>query len=348
MDPETQKSRDVARMKYGRAIKKLAMKIESKDVAMIPKTIEQVEKTWSEFEDAETVFLVELSNNGKQEDVERHQNDLDNLENHKDTTVSKANKLLVNNQEHTSGRVEPLTAPVTGACNGSSEEKEKGDEKEVEKLRIQQEMETESRNDGEKEEAAGNERREEKGGWVKSARSAVENVVENVENVGEKISRTLGLIRVSKKQYDDYQLQIKEQLIGKWEENCNAKVFQGVQISRYTEFLDNFQKSTGIDDRIRADFENMEFSDRIDDKVKSFTCEGTDTGGKYGMYMALKRPDEASKLSSSHSHLIGFRIRLMWHTPCTPTMPHSLAARQRSRISTRFGWQKRLTMACTG
>ena len=155
--------------------------------------------------------------------------------------------------------------------------------------KIQQEMRKESRKDGE-EDAARNEEREQKRGWVQSARSAV-------ENVGDKISKTLGLIQVSKKQYDDYQLQMKEQLVGKWEENSHAKVFQGVQISRYTQFLDNFQKSTGIDDRIRADFENMEFSDRIDDKVKTFTCEGTDTGGKYGMYMALKRPDEASKFS---------------------------------------------------
>ena len=62
-------------------------------------------------------------------------------------------------------------------------------------------------------------------------------------------------------------MQLKEQLVGKWEENSHAKVFQGVQISKYTQFLDNFQKSTGIDDRIRSDFENMEFTDRIDDKV---------------------------------------------------------------------------------
>ena len=89
MDPETQKSRDVAQMKYDRAIKKLAKQIRSKDVAMIPKTVEQVEKTWGEFEDAEMLLLVELSNNGKQNDVKRHQNDLVNLENYKDTTASK-------------------------------------------------------------------------------------------------------------------------------------------------------------------------------------------------------------------------------------------------------------------
>ena len=286
MDPETQKSRDVAQMKYERAIKKLAKQIRSKDVAMIPKTVEQVEKTWGEFEDAEMLLLVELSNNGKQNDVKRHQNDLVNLENYKDTTVSKANKILLNDKDHT-----------TDAPNGSSKEEEEEDEQDIEKFRrcqkmvkkIQQEMRKESRKDGE-EDAARNEEREQKRGWVQSARSAV-------ENVGDKISKTLGLIQVSKKQYDDYQLQMKEQLVGKWEENSHAKVFQGVQISRYTQFLDNFQKSTGIDDRIRADFENMEFSDRIDDKVKTFTCEGTDTGGKYGMYMALKRPDEASKFS---------------------------------------------------
>ena len=136
-----------------------------------------------------------------------------------------------------------------------------------------------------------------KKGLIGSVTSVVNGARGAVQNVGETISRTLGLIQVSKKQLDEYQLQLKDQLIGKWEEKSHAKVFKGVQIARYTEFLNNFQKSTGIDDKVRADFENMEFTDSLDDKVKTFTCEGTDTGGKYGMYLAIKRPDEVSESS---------------------------------------------------
>ena len=111
-------------------------------------------------------------------------------------------------------------------------------------------------------------------------------------NIGDQMSHTLGTVQVSKRQYDDYQAQMKNQLVSEWKEGSIAKVYQGVELAKYPQFLDNFQRVTGVDQKIRTDFENMEFTDMLSDKLKVFTCDGTDVGGKYGMYMAVKRPDE--------------------------------------------------------
>ena len=112
------------------------------------------------------------------------------------------------------------------------------------------------------------------------------------KNIGDQMSHTLGTVQVSKRQYDDYQAQMKNQLVSEWKEGSIAKVYQGVELAKYPQFLDNFQRVTGVDQKIRTDFENMEFTDMLSDKLKVFTCDGTDVGGKYGMYMAVKRPDE--------------------------------------------------------
>jgi len=113
-----------------------------------------------------------------------------------------------------------------------------------------------------------------------------------VENVGSTVSNLLGSIHVSKKKFQEFQTSMNDMLVSKWDEKSETKVFHGVEIAHYTRFIDMFQKNTGITDEVRALLETMEFTDKMDDKVKTFTCDGTDTEGKYGMYMALKRPQE--------------------------------------------------------
>ena len=97
MDPET--SRDVALGKYERAFKKLTKQIKNKDVSMIQMALEQVESTWKEFDSAVTLLQVKLKKNGQEEDAKWHEEELENLEDQKDTTVSKANKILQKDKE---------------------------------------------------------------------------------------------------------------------------------------------------------------------------------------------------------------------------------------------------------
>ena len=126
---------------------------------------------------------------------------------------------------------------------------------------------------------------------VKAFGSAIvskgKNVLENVQNT---VSSVLGGIQVSKKQFEEFQTALKDQLVSSWDETVETKVFHGIEIDSYPEFLDLFQSTTGIDDKVKDMLKTMKFTERLDDKVKTFTCQGTDTSGKYGMYMALKRP----------------------------------------------------------
>ena len=63
-----------------------------------------------------------------------------------------------------------------------------------------------------------------------------------------------------------------------------------MEIAHYDKFLDLFQEATGVDDKVRAELETMDFTDRMDDIVKIFSYGGASLSGKFGMYIALKRP----------------------------------------------------------
>ena len=64
-------------------------------------------------------------------------------------------------------------------------------------------------------------------------------------------------------------------------------------------FLDNFQKNhPEITDEIKHELKQLEdILDEVDGKVKTFhLVERVDSGGMYGMYMAVKRPNEVNRL----------------------------------------------------
>eukprot|EP00092_Neocalanus_flemingeri_P018533 GFUD01020069.1.p1 GENE.GFUD01020069.1~~GFUD01020069.1.p1 ORF type:complete len:586 (-),score=220.57 GFUD01020069.1:538-2217(-) len=148
------------------------------------------------------------------------------------------------------------------------------------------------------EEAEEAEDKREKKFFLKKTRSKLKGMAKSVmakssaENVQLTVQDTLGKITVSKDQFARFQVLLKDQLVDNWEETSESKVFQGVQVEKYTEFLELFKTSTGIDKKVYAEFKAMEFTDRMDDKVKSFTCKGSNNSGKYGIYMAVKRPQE--------------------------------------------------------
>jgi hypothetical protein len=130
---------------------------------------------------------------------------------------------------------------------------------------------------------------------------------------------------------------MKNQLVSEWKEGSIAKVYQGVELAKYPQFLDNFQRVTGVDQKIRTDFENMEFTDMLSDKLKVFTCDGTDVGGKYGMYMAVKRPDE-EKVDIAYA-MFSFEGAFVEHIPLLERLKH---ARVDDLLTGHIGNAKRL------
>jgi hypothetical protein len=83
-----------------------------------------------------------------------------------------------------------------------------------------------------------------------------------------------------------------DQLVDPWEEDSQCKVFRGIEKAKYSEFLESFQKTTGIDDKVKAAFETLVMGDKVHDKLKCFKSKVTGLDSKYGMYAVVSRPIE--------------------------------------------------------
>jgi len=123
-------------------------------------------------------------------------------------------------------------------------------------------------------------------------RKGYECVQAGVENVANRIGALLSGVKVSRKEKEIFEKKLEDQLVEKWKEEAQTKVFKGVEMDKYEEFLELFQITTGIDEKTMAAFKALKFADLMNDQIKVFTCEGTDMGGKYGMYASVKRPNE--------------------------------------------------------
>ena len=260
-----------AELKFKEASKKLNKMVEKEENTNISSTIKEVKATWRNFETAHTKLRKEFTSSGKEEEANQFDNKFGDLESDMEEMMVKAEELA--NREEEVFEECLAEQPSTGSGADGNETGGAGSEEE-----------TDTADDkGEK---------KKKPGLMSKVKSAYRSVKENVQHT---VQNTLGKVVVSKDQYDRFQDALKDQLVDRWEETSASKVFQGVQIEKYPEFLELFRTATGIDHKVFAEFKAMEFTDRMDDKVKSFTCEGSDTGGKYGVYMAIKRPQVLDK-----------------------------------------------------
>ena len=109
-------------------------------------------------------------------------------------------------------------------------------------------------------------------------------------DVAQRMKDLLMGVRVSKKDSDDFSKMLQDQLVEKWSEETHCKVFLGIEVEEYGEFLKDFQISTGVSEKVMADFRQMKRTDLMKDQLKTFHCEGMDLKGKYGMYASVKHP----------------------------------------------------------
>lgn len=260
-----------AELKYKEASNKLNKMVEKEEKTNISQTIKEVKANWRNFETAHTKLRQELTGSGKEEEASQFDNKFGDLESDMEEMMDKAEELASREEEvFKECLAEQLSTDEVGS---GADGNETGG--------------AESREEAETPEDKGEKNK--KPGFMSKTKSLLKSVAENVQHT---VQNTLGKVVVSKDQYDRFQVALKDQLVDQWEETSASKVFQGVQIEKYPEFLELFRTATGIDDKVFAEFKAMEFTDRMDDKVKSFTCEGSATGGKYGVYMAIKRPQE--------------------------------------------------------
>ena len=122
--------------------------------------------------------------------------------------------------------------------------------------------------------------------------------IQDIVNIGENIVKRLLDVKVSREAFDSFEMKFKDQMVGEWEEEAHTDLYHGVEIAEYSKFLDKLQKSTGITDKVRQKFETVEFTEKWEGTLKVFTSTNEDKGaattGKYGMYLAMKRPHEVN------------------------------------------------------
>ena len=93
MSFEMKKRRDVAFKKYDLDIKNLKKYTEEKKITQICRWVEQVQKSWARFQEAETEFCDKIENEGKVEESTQRQEALWELESEKDEAIEKANRI---------------------------------------------------------------------------------------------------------------------------------------------------------------------------------------------------------------------------------------------------------------
>jgi len=121
----------------------------------------------------------------------------------------------------------------------------------------------------------------------------------NFDYKKQSVKDILGCIKVSRTKYDIYEKELRNHMVSDWNEIAESNIFSGIRVSKYKQFLDNFQQATEIDNKTRKSFESLEFMEGYNRCLKTFTCNGKNTSRKYGMYIALKTEKETIDVAYS-------------------------------------------------
>ena len=122
------------------------------------------------------------------------------------------------------------------------------------------------------------------------------------DNLTDKIRSSFLEVHLSKESYEELERQLSEQLVDDWKEDLQCKVFRGIKKENYLEFLELFQKATGIDEnvikRLHVKLALVVHGKMIQKTLKSFKYDSKSDGavitGQFGMYGAVINIDEVN------------------------------------------------------
>jgi len=142
------------------------------------------------------------------------------------------------------------------------------------------------------------------------------NSEETDDPVLQGIQEKLASVKVSRKDMEEFQKQLSDQLVEKWKEDSQCKVFRGILKEKYEEFLQLFKETTEVDDKVIAALKTVGIGEDVKDQIKCFQCESTALKGRYGMYVVktrkgdVERVDICYSLYSFETDLVGVEERL--------------------------------------
>ena len=87
-----------------------------------------------------------------------------------------------------------------------------------------------------------------------------------------------------------------QQRIRSWNEKTTLKRRIGIELENYDEFLESFQRSTGIDKETLESLKDIKYCNHSDELIKSFCIKNTGTSGAFGL-IALSKCDNKIDLA---------------------------------------------------
>lgn len=259
--------------KYDRTARKLQLMVKNKKShKLIKETLNQLNTEWDNLDGVMNTYLTAIKRESKangDNNAEELEIEFAETEQKKDELVELVTNQILNNPDEVIENAAEVGIKASQQATTKS------------KTEVEAAMEVE-------EEGTNNHDVKSKG----LIQRGYEKGVEVYENVANRIGTLLSGVKVSRKEKEIFEKKLEDQLVEKWSEEAQTKVFKGVEMDKYEEFLELFQITTGIDEKTMAAFKALKFADLMNDQMKTFTCEATDMGGKYGMYASVKRPNE--------------------------------------------------------
>ena len=102
-------------------------------------------------------------------------------------------------------------------------------------------------------------------------------------------------VKVSKGDAGEFEKLI-QQRIRSWNEKTTLKRRIGIELENYDEFLESFQRSTGIDKETLESLKDIKYCNHSDELIKSFSIKNTGTSGAFDL-IALSKCDNKIDLA---------------------------------------------------
>lgn len=102
-------------------------------------------------------------------------------------------------------------------------------------------------------------------------------------------------VKVSKGDAGEFEKLI-QQHVRSWDEKTTLKRRIGIELENYNEFLESFQRSTGIDNETLESLKDIKYCNQSDELIKSFCIKSTGTSGAFGL-IALSKYDNKIDLA---------------------------------------------------
>ena len=120
-------------------------------------------------------------------------------------------------------------------------------------------------------------------------------------------------VKVSHGDAEEFEKLIKER-VRSWKEETVLKRRIGINLKDYDGFLESFQKSAGIDNKIVDGLRHIKFSRQSDELIKHFWVSNTDSTGSFGLIGLTKNNNTIDLAYAVYNISVEFKAATLMKT----------------------------------